>query len=482
MCLVLLTVTALGACAAWYRWHKLSKKISRATDSTTPQQKPSEQATERQKLEADYRELIGPLPRILTNGTSFPDDGTVLLLSQLISDHKAALENNKNKFSIPPKVMKKPELQETPPPAEIAHNMTHDNDTKPKENKKEVELERNIDNKSHHQDFQGLRDTPPWIQDASTANFEKVRTMRNSSRDKSPYCLMGIDNTKLIKHVIMERNHNNKDVYIVGVNHCEGDWGKKTYKIAQSIINVMINANTAKVHIFSLTNEKGESDTKQNNSATRSFKNRVYLYEWNKFNIEDIEEELKRRGHSLKQKVNLMFAARWTLYHLVNPLGTLKQMYALLSSQRGMLLSGAFIFSNTTSGEIEKFPGDTSLNFLEGTNAIPLFHERLSSLTHEFLLVRPNEKELELPLAYDPYSLSGFETLRQTHPYPCKTAILLRTAPGITNSRQEKSRQHVWTITKEGEELEYYCSSDNEQSKELYQSLQAEKLLGTLYA
>ncbi len=199
-------------------------------------------------------------------------------------------------------------------------------------------------------------------------------------------------------------------------------------------------------HIFSLTGGKECVNGVQENGC-------VTHYQFNQFKIENIDEELAKLGFNLKGKVDLIISD-WTLRHLVDPFGTLKRMYSLLTPKQGMLLSNGFLFKFYDSDKIEAFPYKNE-NILAHTSAIPLFrHYDSGRDAGQFLLVRTDENELIIPLEYDG------NVSQIPNNYQCSSAMVTVFKKGYISQRDAEYTGH--------ESFKYYWNKNDLRSKELY--------------
>jgi len=122
----------------------------------------------------------------------------------------------------------------------------------------------------------------------------------------------------------------NEDIYILDVGAGAAAFGDNI----QRILTREYPKLNKKVHIISLT---GGFEATEKVTSIGSVTHSIYP----RFRIENIEKELLARGHSLKGKVQLI-VSRWTMIHLVDPMGTIKQLLRLLKPSDGMLLGTHF--------------------------------------------------------------------------------------------------------------------------------------------
>jgi len=104
---------------------------------------------------------------------------------------------------------------------------------------------------------------------------------------------------------------------------------------------------------------------------------------------------LALRGFDLTNKVNLI-VSKWTLCHLVDPLGTLIRMYSLLSPLKGLVITDNFYVGSYSN---MVWPFFVYFNIFMNSNAISLFSNDAPDNNH-LLLMRTNSKNLTLPLEY----------------------------------------------------------------------------------
>ncbi len=241
---------------------------------------------------------------------------------------------------------------------------------------------------------------PQTVQAAIDRVFQRVK---DRVKDKwrfdgnlGYYRLFGLFEEKIIINILAKLNDD--DIYLVDVGCSQGSWGKAAMHSILS--NGTISKNTKKhFHIFSVTGgrECDECILTEGN---------VTLYQFTNFKIENLDEEFAKRGYDLKDKVHFAVAS-WTLPHLVDPWGTLKRMYGLLKPSKGLLVSNGFRFAINDSKGVQSFPGTIkphapALEIFIPASAIYLLRTwwDYDNTLEEFVLMRGNELELELPLEY----------------------------------------------------------------------------------
>ncbi len=154
-----------------------------------------------------------------------------------------------------------------------------------------------------------------------------------------------------------------------------------------------------------------------------------------------------------------MIVSHWTLRHLVDPFGTLKRMYSLLKSDQGILLSNGFLFKFNDSDMVLGFP-DESYNIFSDDKTTAIFrHWHSGRDTGQFLLMRNNNNELEIPLEYtgNVHSLSDR--------YQCASGALTVFDRGSFVKPNFENLDNI-----EGSP-DLYCNKNDQRCKNLYNSL-----------
>jgi hypothetical protein len=252
---------------------------------------------------------------------------------------------------------------------------------------------------SHGSQNLGLGDRPAQVQNASDKAFKDIKdTVAGEWRLydgswSSGYGLVDLDEDELFEQ-FAHKDYKEKNIYIIDAGCAQGGWGKHAFDVLK---DDRYSKSGKHFHIFSVTGGKECRELTER-------KGHVTLYQFNQFKIENIDEEFTKRGFDLKNKVNLI-VSNWTLRHVVDPFGTVKRMYGLLSPQQGKLMSNGFLFKLSDDDEIQEFPLGSQMgneNILIASNATCLFKNTTAgrNIGH-FLLERNDNKELEIPLEYD---------------------------------------------------------------------------------
>ena len=304
---------------------------------------------------------------------------------------------------------------------------------------------------------------PEIVQKAADKAFERNR---NTGPDSwlfqgawGYYYLLDIKDGALVKS-IARKNPEQKDVYILEAGCGHGHWGMR---VADALRADEFQKSGKHFHVISLTGGR-ECD-----ESVEHFGN-VTLYQFNQFKIENIQEELTKRGLNLENKVDLI-VSRWTLRHLVDPWGTLNQLYGLLSPAGGKLLSNGFLFKLSGSNQVKTFPIDNESLVLD-SDATVIFREyNVSRDAGEFLLERNSLAKLDIPLKYTS------QVCPIGHGYQCAAMLSAEfDYQEPTNTQSIKNlKQDCDQVVDDRRGL--YCGKQDQRCLDLYQRLVDQKLL-----
>ncbi len=144
------------------------------------------------------------------------------------------------------------------------------------------------------------------------------------------YGIMGLNDKKIIRSLIVSKPEK-KEMIFMDVGAASGAWGRGVFEL----LTREFAASDKSFVIVSLTGtyEMEPGVDVQGN---------VTHYRFNCFKIENIGAELLHKGLDIKGKVDLI-VSRWTLRHLVDPLGTLKTLYDHLAISGYLLFDGFFL-------------------------------------------------------------------------------------------------------------------------------------------
>jgi hypothetical protein len=200
------------------------------------------------------------------------------------------------------------------------------------------------------------------------------------------YNLMGLEDDKVI-HEIVSREGSDKDIYLIDVGSGEGAWGRQVVEFLKN----EFSESKKNFHIISMTGDR-ELEPKIEKDGN------ITYYQFDQFKVEDIAQELQKRGLNLTNKVDFI-VSRWTLRHVVDPLGTVDQMYSLLKPGKGLLMANGFFIGDET-GELHTTTSDDKWKILASGNAKSLFREGIGHDLGDFLLIRQDDRSLGLGVEY----------------------------------------------------------------------------------
>lgn len=298
-----------------------------------------------------------------------------------------------------------------------------------------------------------LTQRPSSVQEACDKAFDENSATKPGEwlyNGNSNYSVLNLNDNCVLAHVVNFHKHE-PNIYIIDVGGAGGDWGWNAFHLLKKI-----TPKEQHVTIFSLTGGQECSEKVYHaDNAT--------LYQFNKFKIENIDEELEKRGFKLRQKVHLIIS-NWALRHLADPFGTLARLYSLLSPRFGAILSNGFLFASDTSSDVQGFP-EGNCHLLSKSNTVPLCYSYdCGRDVDHFLLLRDNEHELELPLTY-----TG-ETRRISDGYQCAS----QTITVFKDASKPVKWSELHTFSRRYGSFArstYYCPPLNQRSKQLYNYL-----------
>lgn len=293
---------------------------------------------------------------------------------------------------------------------------------------------------------------PEHIQAACDGAFESIKDERGCwlyNGSSYYYTSLELDEKKLFEK-LAQKNSKEKDIYIIDAGCAQGRWGKNTLEILQ---HEKYKKSGKQFHIFSVTGgiECPELIERKGN---------VILYQFNQFKIENIDEELAKRGFDLKNRVSLIYSL-WTLRHLVDPFGTVKRMYSLLTPEQGKLMANGFLFKFNETDKIQAFP-DGNENILIDSNATCLFRKFTAGRdVGHFLLEKNDKNDLNIPLGYD----------GNTHAVSWRSQNESRLVTVFNKRNLRKPKADRVYMNKD-----IYCDKDDQKCKDLYNALISQKL------
>lgn len=235
-----------------------------------------------------------------------------------------------------------------------------------------------------------LLNRPESVQAKVDLVFNHLEERWHNQGEVGLYRLMGLREEDIIHSLVKrKREEGKKNIYLLDVGAGRGAWGKAIERFLKS--NGFLNCGIH-FHIISVTGgdllEKDSIITNDN----------VTLYSFNKFKIENIIAEFKNRDLEIENQADLI-VIRSTLEHLADPLGTLSQLYKLLTNKDGILLGTGFIYY--LSGYPERMSMSINWRVISSGSGLSLFRPfALQEAGGDFLLIR-NSNSLNLPFEHE---------------------------------------------------------------------------------
>jgi hypothetical protein len=204
------------------------------------------------------------------------------------------------------------------------------------------------------------------------------------------YEIAYVDEQKLIKTIIENAPPSQKDFYFMEIGAGNFQW---EYSLSEFVKEQKLDQEGRHIHIIGLRGETNlDPEIVKESGCT--------VYQFGKFQIENLIDELEKRGLHLQSQVDAI-VSRWTFRHLVDPLGTFVQAYNLLRPKTGHLMMDGFFFLTNNEEmkksdpniRMEKLLLDTKAPFL----VVPFDNGR--SL-NQFILQKPDDLSLALPMRY----------------------------------------------------------------------------------
>ncbi|RTL04310.1 hypothetical protein EKK58_10905 [Candidatus Dependentiae bacterium] len=212
------------------------------------------------------------------------------------------------------------------------------------------------------------------------------------------YNLANIEDKALVEKIILATPEK-KDFYFLDVGagnfHSSDSWGQFCATLIYKLKQSKRIAQDVHVHIINVRGEQNEKADdhvltwKKDDSCT--------LYNIGSFKIENLSSELDK--YDLTKPFDLI-VSRWTLRHLVDPLGTFVQIYNRLNPDGGLYLGDGF-FIDYNDVNCEYVANENISSLLHNSKAPFLIHpyQEMRSM-NQFIIQRINSCPLQLPLQY----------------------------------------------------------------------------------
>lgn len=247
---------------------------------------------------------------------------------------------------------------------------------------------------------------PEYVTDAIDRVYAQVSGNSESGwrlNGEESYRLAGVDEHRLIKHMIDTSDRAQKDFYFMDVGAGRFQWLGALAKFLDKNY-----AHTDKhFHIIGCSGEGAKLETvqygipsKMNLETTKTSKSTIY--EFNGFKLEDAAKEFQHAGlfDRLNNNVDLIIT-NFALRHLVDPLGTFVQIYNLLKPKDGFMIMDGFPFYRVDESGKMIYSGGLNMDHLLldiGAKFLKKPFDGMRSLDH--YLIKKEQQQLTLPLYY----------------------------------------------------------------------------------
>ena len=259
--------------------------------------------------------------------------------------------------------------------------------------------------------FLDPRDRPQAIKERIEKSFAYISNKEGSGwtfNGEPKYDMLGIDDHELVKTILREAPKEQKEFWFMDIGAADFSWGRALSQFLND--NPDISAGKV-VNIIGVRGER-VADLAKNPEVQKI--DGINLYEFGGFKIEDMSQDLAKRGLDLSNKINFA-VSRWTKRHLNDPVGMLADTFNLLSPE-GLLLADGFFFLNEAQPIAEELShkdvpfGPTFNSELFNKNMHQLLHaigapyliqpykEKCS--LNRFVLKKPDNKHYQIPMTY----------------------------------------------------------------------------------
>lgn len=238
-----------------------------------------------------------------------------------------------------------------------------------------------------------INDRPKAVRDAIAKKYLELATSEVkgwSYNGAEKYKMMNIDDDAVVKRIV-EAHPEQKIFNLLDVGAGDHRWANARVKFlnAEDFAGRDVHFN-----IFSLTGDNYKEDghvVRAGVNVVEQHEGVCSLYRLSAFPVETIIEKLTELGYfeTLSMQVDLTVSA-YTLFHLVDPVGTFLQLYNLARPNSGLIfVENFFRMSSHDTALVEDFLSQTQLEFFNryGSNA--------------FVVRRSSEENGKFPFNYD---------------------------------------------------------------------------------
>ena len=194
--------------------------------------------------------------------------------------------------------------------------------------------------KNHYLDY---KERPPWLQLQINTAFSSLASVSASQWDhngKPRYNICQINEHALMKKLIKKGyKEGQRKFWALDVGGGDFQWSQALSNFINKDPEI---PKDIKVHIIAVGAEGYSGASVEKTKLCK-------IHNFGIFKIEEIVEELKKKGFNLENKIDLIVSS-WCFRHLVDPVGTFLQTRSLLRPQTGFLLMDGFLFLEEQQG------------------------------------------------------------------------------------------------------------------------------------
>jgi hypothetical protein len=235
------------------------------------------------------------------------------------------------------------------------------------------------------------------ISDAYGRLSKSTSSKWNAYNGGYDYAMCGVQEDALVKAVIESAPATQKEFYFLDVGAANFEW------VCGRWMGLPDLKPGITVHVIGVRGEKYEG------KQTTSYRDgAIVCHRIGCFKIEEIASEFDRLGFSLEGSVDLV-VSKWTLRHLVDPVGTFAQIYNLLRPKTGRIFFDGFYFLSQDNALENEQHNEAMVALLNDLGAPFLLTPNLAqNALFQFVLRRPNGEPCQLNMAYAGLTRVGY--------------------------------------------------------------------------
>lgn len=203
------------------------------------------------------------------------------------------------------------------------------------------------------------------------------------------------DDHRIAQKIITEAPLTQTEFYFMDIGAGDFQWGRS---LAQFINSLDLNTKReVRAHIIGIRGERTLGEEIQKSG-------RCTLYEFGGFAIENLLSIFNQKLPGIEGKID-MVVSRWTLRHLVDPVGTFVQFYNMLRPGTGMAFFDGFLFSVISNGENPKEITWNDNSYTKNLLALigsPFLIQRYNDARsfNRYVLRKADDQLCQLPMQY----------------------------------------------------------------------------------